>query len=187
MKYIVIEGVNGVGKTSLYEKLMEKHHEWDFTKEAMELNTFLENVDVPLPKHHKAVLYAYDRYINTYFDVKYHGGGLDGTVITDRSLLSSLVYNVRTTSKKEYDMIYKLNSFMPKPDLCIYLTADNEVIDKRLRERGEGNPFMQRDKNKYQKAIRYVTDFHDWNIETVDSGKETVELVSEVEQLIEGI
>ena len=148
--FIVLEGIDGCGKTTQAE-LLKEH----FTNQEEQViispepsNGIIGNmIRQALKKRitfsrkrnlfdeQMAYLFAADRHDHLYNDIdgvfklikdSYH-------VISTRYYFSSLAYNCETAEK--FSFIQKLNDRFPDPDLTIYLDIPIEVSLARLQER----------------------------------------------------
>ena len=137
-KLISVDGPNGVGNSTLIEKLKEqllnKKQSVYITKEPTdtELGEFVrkyaeENDGISL-----ACMVAADRYehLKKVIIPQLKTGGI---VITDRYILSSLI--LQRMDNVSTNLIFDLNSEILKPDLQIAIFAEEVIIQKRLAER----------------------------------------------------
>ncbi len=158
-KLIAIDGPNGVGKTTIISKLKENleklGHDVCITKEPTEteLGIFLRKYAETNTGIGVACLVATDRYHhieNTIIPMLKKGK----TVITDRYILSSLIF--QRIDNVDVEFILNTNSNILIPDLQIALTADSDVIQKRLSERKELTRFEVG--NQTLLEIQYLND-----------------------------
>lgn len=137
-KLFVIDGPNGVGKTTVIEHLKELvsayHLPCVFTKEPTNslLGGFIRQHQNIYTAYALAALVAADRYdhIEKLIVPNIRLGRL---VVTDRYLASSLVYQVQ--DGLEYPFIENLNSEIILPRHYFILTASPETIAQRLATR----------------------------------------------------
>lgn len=135
---VAVDGPNGVGKSTLIEKIKTKLESENYavhiTREPT--NSELGNFTRKFAEQHSGIslacLVAADRYehISTEILPELNKGKI---VITDRYILSSLILqamdNIRNTT------ILSLNSEIIKPDLQIAVFANEDNLQKRLAER----------------------------------------------------
>ncbi len=180
--FVVIEGLNGVGKTSLAQKLLAKFRTRVETHLTEEPNTiscaglFLKEVlrrEKQADEWTQALAFAANRAdhitveINPFLE-KYS----EGILICDRYFHSSLVYQARNGIS--VDDIMFLNKFARKPDLTLYLDACPKIVANRLSkrswyaERYDSNPEMWRE--RYSEIITYLKK-QGHNIEKIDASK----------------
>lgn len=136
--FIAIDGPNGVGKSTLIKEIKNKleaiNYEVYITGEPT--NTELGNFTRKFAEHHSGIslacLVAADRYEHLLTEI-FPELAKGKIVITDRYILSSLILqgmdNVKNT------VIFDLNSEIIKPNLQIAVSADEDILQKRLSER----------------------------------------------------
>ncbi len=135
--YIVIEGIDGSGKTSvakeLERKLKEKGIEATVVREpwTKEIKDLL-NKNPKMNPLTEAYLFAADRMLlhSTVIRNQLLKGNL---VIGDRSYIASLVYQV--VRGAEENIVYSINSYAIKPDLIVLLDIDPEKAWKRINNK----------------------------------------------------
>jgi dTMP kinase len=86
-----------------------------------------------------ACLYAADRYHHLATEIRPHTDA-GRTVITDRYVPSGLV--MQRFDGLDPAFLWQLNAKADRPDLAVILTADPEVIARRLHERGAHDRFQ---------------------------------------------
>lgn len=137
--FLVIEGPNGVGKSSICKALAER-----WSRQGRKVHLISEPSHSPIgdlvriyrerPEHilTLACLVAADRYANLIEDVrpKKAEGYL---IISDRYVPSNLVYQVLHGLPEPF--LVTLNSFIDKPDLTVIIEADYETLRARLETR----------------------------------------------------
>jgi deoxyguanosine kinase len=138
-KYISIEGPIGVGKTSLAEILSKKLNA-RLVLEGLEENPFITQFYKDMPKHafQTQLFFLLSRYRQQQdllqSDLFQQGIVSDYIFAKDR-LFANLTLD--DNELKLYDQIHKiLNNQVLKPDLVVYLQASNEVLLKRIAQRG---------------------------------------------------
>lgn len=159
--YIVIEGCIGAGKTSLAEMFA-----LDFNAELV-LERFADNTFLPKfykdPEHYAFPLemtFLTERYQqlktlltkrDLFTDLVIADYFIDKCVIFSKNNLQSDEYNLFT---KVYEII---SSYMPKPDLLIYLYNTSENLLKNIAKRGR--PYEQEITADYLESIQenYLT------------------------------
>lgn len=135
---VAIDGPNGVGKSTLIEKirieLESVNYKVYLTKEPT--NTELGKFTREFAEHHSGIslacLVAADRYEHILSEIipELEKGKI---VITDRYVLSSLI--LQGMDNVENTVILNFNSEIIKPDLQIAVFADENILQKRLSER----------------------------------------------------
>jgi deoxyguanosine kinase len=139
IKYIVLEGPIGVGKTSLASRLAEE----------FEARTLFENVeDNPYLKEFyqnrkknafKAQLYFLLSRYQQQIDL-FQTDLFQKTTVSDYLFAKDRIFASINLDRDElylYEELYRiLSPRIPKPDLVIYLSADVDVLKKRIKNRG---------------------------------------------------
>ncbi len=136
--YIAIEGVIGVGKTSLANILAEKLNS-KLILEKFDKNPFLE--DFYKNKSHFAfqtqiyfLLSRFRQQMNLFQTDMFHKN-----IITDYMFIKDKLFAYLNLNSKElqlYDELLKLLiKQIPKPDLAIYLQADTERLLQNIQHR----------------------------------------------------
>jgi len=148
--YVAIEGVIGVGKTTL-ARLLQPAFESEILLEIFEENPFLSDF------YGDRERYAFQTQI-FFLLSRYHQQRrtVPGLLAADKSLISDYTFAKDSLFARinlkgdELDMYYKVHEALgekiPKPDLIVYLRADTDVLMQRitLRDRSyERN--MERD------------------------------------------
>lgn len=138
-KHIAIEGVIGVGKTSLAGLLTDKVGGKQVL-EIVEKNPFLSDFydDKDKFAFQVQIFFLFSRYHQQedlmQFDL------FKQTVFTDYIFEKDKIFAYLNLSEKEislYEKIYNLLvKKVPKPDLVIYLQASTEILMERIRKRG---------------------------------------------------
>ncbi|MFC1683714.1 deoxynucleoside kinase [Candidatus Zixiibacteriota bacterium] len=138
VNYIVIEGVIGVGKTSL-AKLMAKQTDARLVLEEVEENPFLEEFYRD-PAHYAfqtQIFFLLSRYRQ---QMEFPQQDLfQQKTISDYLFDKDKIFAYINLNEKELSLYERLWSFLhkdiPKPDLVIYLQANTETLMHRIRER----------------------------------------------------
>lgn len=155
MKVIAIEGIDGTGKTTLWNNLQDRLPSYIHFMTSPDPEGPLREVireRIHSEKRNaieEGYLFAADRVIQ-YNRLK--EAGIDW-VITDRSTLSSLAYQGASCTPAERGFIQTLFSKVPMfPDFVIYLDAeaDDPRILERLKSRGTIDGM---ENTEYQKAV----------------------------------
>ena len=137
--YIAIEGVIGVGKTSLAEELAEKL-KGKIVLEKFETNPFL--VDFYKDRDRYAfqtqlffLLSRYRQQMELVQTDLFHNN-----LITDYLFIKDKLFAYLNLSEKELQLYDQLLTLLireiPKPDLVIYLQADTERLMQNIHKRG---------------------------------------------------
>lgn len=155
LRYLVIEGNIGAGKTSLCHKIAEERHAKLILEQFADnpfLPKFYENPDrysFPLELSFLADRYNQLKRNLESFDL------FNELIIADYFFMKSLIFSSSTLQEDEYklyrqlfDIIY---SSLPKPDLYVYLhkSVDNLIKNIKLR----GREYEQNISSEYLKSI----------------------------------
>ena len=167
-KFIVVAGNIGVGKTSLVN-LLSKKINWDPFFEPVAQNPYISDfyADMKTWAFHSQLYFLVHR-------MKMHQqiAQLSGSVIQDRSIYEDAEIFARNLFEQGYftnrdfetycDLYNTLLSFLPAPDLVIYLRASVPVLLKRINlrqreyEQGIRDEYLLRLNYLYE---RWINDF----------------------------
>ncbi|MCK5218786.1 deoxynucleoside kinase [bacterium] len=138
-RYIVIEGVLGVGKTSLGERL-SKELGARLVLEASDENPFLEKFyqDMGSYAFQVQIFFLLNRYRQQ--QELAQGDLFQRNLICDYLFAKDRIFAYLTLQENELNLYERLCGFLRdkilKPDLVIYLQASTEVLLQRLSVRG---------------------------------------------------
>lgn len=193
-KLIVIEGVDGVGKSTQYDLLKNRIESLGYTVKGLHFPThgvgyFGKLVDEYLagkfgkfsevPPKFSGFLYAENREENSEKIRSWLNSG--NIVLLDRYVSSAMAHQGSSIAEKKdrikfYSWLerleYDLNE-IPKPDMVIVLDADLETIHKSVTDRGRQD-IHESDSNHLKKAIDIYRELSDmfsdyWKIIKCDS------------------
>lgn len=141
--YIALEGVNGVGKSTIIEELKrrvntlrENHPSVHFTREvggcpeAEKIRDFLTSKKRLSPQGKEALIWTARTQLARFLEQNHKGN----TVISDRCWVSTFVYN-STSLESTLERVEVLRRSYPTPDIYVLLDAPVEEIIKRQNER----------------------------------------------------
>jgi dTMP kinase len=128
--FIVVEGIDGTGKTTLSHALSHVLDAWD-TREPF-CGSIRDEISCTADQTDKLILFCKDRLdhnslIRTELETR--------DVVCDRYWPSTIAYQGKTLGYQYVLDLQPSNNI--KPDLLIYLTASLDTIWSRLSERGE--------------------------------------------------
>lgn len=166
LRYIAIEGVIGVGKTTLATKLQETIGGKLFFEEFEE-NPFLEDFYRD-PKHYAfqtQLFFLLSRYRQQEKIVQYDL--FQNRVITDYMFYKDRIFATLNLIEKEfslYNMLAKiLENRVAKPDLAIYLRSGTDRLIQNISRRGRDyEKHIERD---YIENLNKLYDEFFWNYE----------------------
>jgi len=137
--YIVIEGLIGVGKTSLAKVLAERL-EAELILEDSEGNPFLRDFykDQERYAFQTQIFFLLSRFRQQQELVEYDL--FAQRIVSDYLFAKDKIFASVVLEQKEFHLYHKLISFLernvPNPDLVIYLQATPEKLLRRIKERG---------------------------------------------------
>jgi dTMP kinase len=160
--FIVIEGLDGSGKTTqskFLAKKLEKTHKVLLTAEPSlgKIGTFIREdylyEDKRLPTEAEALLFAADRIEHLYSEVKpaLEEGKL---VICDRYIYSSLAYQGSAGLSLEW--IKTINARALQPDFSIFIDVPPEHVIERLQRKKSVMETLETQQKVRQVYLKYV-------------------------------
>ncbi len=183
-KFIVLEGIDGSGKSSVIRSIKEENSDYHYTQEPTDSEPGKLAKEAADRKHSPYLdlfLYLADRVQHTEQIEEILKKGKP--VICDRYWGSTSAYQAAT---KEIDLKFTESIQMPfilEPDLTILFDVSPEISLKRISSREskskyEHLDFLKRVRHNYlQLAKKY-----DWEI--IDAGKDPKEVLSEVREMV---
>lgn len=141
LKYIVVEGPIGVGKTSLAQRLADEFGS-SLLLEHVEDNPFLERFyQNPREAALSAQLYFLLRRTKQLQEFK-QTDIFSPVRVADFLIEKDRLFAQVTLNASEYELYEQVYSHLtidaPKPDLVVYLQAPVEILLQRIRKRGRG-------------------------------------------------
>ncbi len=160
--FIVIEGLDGSGKTTQARQLvrsLKKDYNAVLTAEPSrgKIGKFIRNQllygEKRVPTEIEALLFAADRLDHLQSEVLpiVSAGGL---VISDRYLYSSLAY--QGSSGLSLDWIHSINQLALTPDLALYVDIKPETVLKRLRRKKSIMEILETQQKVREIYLKYV-------------------------------
>jgi dTMP kinase len=197
--FIVIEGLDGSGKTSVCRQLsyildIEYKDKIKLTFEPHDPSCAGLYIRQVLMKKIKAfsprglaLAFAANRLDHCERVMKPWLEGDDARLIlSDRYYLSSLVY--QSSEDFSFEDVYKLNEKARKPDIIFFLNVSNKVCYERMKIRNQPEELFENNlsktREKYFKAIEYLRNKNNDHIVMID-GDGTIDMV--VQQILNGI
>lgn len=191
LRYVVVEGAIGVGKTSLARKLAVKLGR-DLLLEAPADNPFLERFYAEPERYALATqlnfLFQRADQVKTLSQMSLFSRG----VIADFLLEKDPLFAALTLSSDELTLYRKLYSHLqpqsPKPDLVIALQAPTDVLVQRVAHRGIRFEQQMRPNYLARLSDAYTRFFHSYDAAPVlfvnTEGLNFVDSASDVELLL---
>ena len=194
-KLIAIDGMDGVGKSTLSKSLAENRintkcndtfgdrfiiRELEAVSSKLKLNKYQAFSDriINLAWMSDLVETAINT-INPLLESGYD-------VVLDRYILSAKVYSM-ATANDDFTKFFPLYNLIPQPDLCIFLYADVETALDRISKRNIPKTFYETYDgltaitNRYKEYIKYES----YPIITIQSNKQSKDVLLEVSGLID--
>ncbi|SRR5690554_3258811 len=181
MRHISIEGMDGVGKTTICEMLAEQlgyqfvekplHYLFDKDGQINEYQTITKEVNKSCNRtftawyHGLNNIYLYERFKNE-------------NIVTDRHVVSNYCWSGTEDNKDIYDLILKK---IGKPYLTIILYANEKTILNRLKNRNIKDKDIKRvhlSEKVYERMI-YFCEINDFDYYVVDTSNKTPEKIIE--------
>ncbi|MBC5793553.1 MAG: dTMP kinase [Nanohaloarchaea archaeon] len=187
-KFIVVEGADGAGTTTMSKKLAEEVDAY-WTREPAE-NSIGQKVDEMISgdKHSAEAIslaFAADRMIHLEEEVipRLEKGK---TVVSDRYYHSSLVY--QPAMGVDFEWKKQLNREAIKPDLTVLIDVEAETGMARVEERGkDGNIFEEMDfQQEVVMRYRQLPEKLEEQIVKVDGSKGIQEVAQRVKNAVRG-
>jgi|KBSMisStandDraft_5_1062788.scaffolds.fasta_scaffold48317_4 deoxyadenosine/deoxycytidine kinase len=154
IRYIAIEGVIGVGKTTL-AKLLAERLGAELVLEEVEENPFLHEF------YHDRARWAFQTQMHFLFSRYQQQRGLHQLDLFVQKLVSDYLFqkdrifaglNLTDRELLLYEKIVKqIELEIPKPDVVVYLQANTETLLARIQSRGR--PFEKEMDREYLKAL----------------------------------
>ncbi len=189
MNHISIEGMDGVGKSTICE-LLAKRLEYKFVEKPLHY-LFDKNSD------------SFDEYIrirnqvnansNRIFTSWFYGLGSiymyelfkDSNIVTDRHLASNYAWSGTKDNKEVYELLVKK---LGVPKLTVILYAPSDVIVERLKGRNKQDSDIAKAKNSeviYSRMIEFCNDYK-FPFIIIDSSKlSPIEVVDKICEAIQ--
>ena len=188
--YIVLEGIDGVGKSSQAELLNEHYKKQGYDTKLVDEPTNSEigkliRKELLNPESTNdinqeilALLFAADR-LTLKKEILETKGSKEKLLISGRSFYSSLCY--QNNSSVEQKWIYKINENMPRPDLTILLDLNEKESIKRCdgEEIFENIEFLKKTRENYLKLTE-----SEENIEIIDANQDIDKVFENIKQAL---
>ena len=197
---VVIEGLIGVGKTSLC-RILERQHAARLVLEPVDDNPFLarfyadpEHFALPTQLFYMAARYVQQQTIRQQ-DL------FAPLIVSDYLFEKDRIFAEMTLRDHELDLYRKLVGLLPdplpRPDLVVFMDADTDVIYDRIRRRGLG--FEQKIPRNYLEGLRerYLELWSTWDrcpllslrtdqLNYVDSPEDRAWILNTIQEALQG-
>ena len=166
LKYIVVEGPIGVGKTSLAQRLSDEFGS-TLLLEHVDDNPFLERF-YQNPREAALSTQLYFLLQRTKQLQEFKQADIFSPVrVADFLIEKDRLFAQVTLNASEYELYEQIYSHLtidaPKPDLVVYLQAPVEVLLQRIRKRGRGYERLVETAYLEQLNEAYAKFFYDYN------------------------
>lgn len=166
---IAIEGMDGVGKTTIAKNIESKFN-FKYVKEPLkELfeidDKHIEKISNKIFKNNNSKFIAWYLSLGDIYALEQYK---NSNIVMDRHTLLNYYWNGNETSNKIFDTQIEL---FGKPDLTIILYASPEVRMKRIANRNPNDPDLQNQnmmKNGYDKLLEFVKKY-EYNYVMIDT------------------
>ena len=169
MRFLVIEGNIGAGKTTLAKMIAE---EFDA---KLVLEQFADNPFLP-KFYHDQERYSFPLELSfladRYYQIKkqvFNPDLFHSLLVADYFFAKSAIFAQNTLKDDEYRLFRQIFDIvfesMPKPDLYVYLHADTRQLLKNIKSRGRdyeqniSEEYLEKIKNGYFHFLKQVTSF----------------------------
>ncbi|WP_291952663.1 dTMP kinase [Campylobacter sp.] len=192
--YVVIEGIDCVGKTTQIELLKKYFKEAIFTKEpgatklGEKIREILLNGEIEFSKKTELLLFLADRanHIDLFLS-KYK----DKLVISDRSFISGMAYANEFDKKTLFELnLFATNGIFPKK--VVFLYASKELIKQRLAFKKldtiekRGVKYFLEIQNKLEEVLNFLQNKIDFEILKLDASLSIQEIHEKIKEFIDG-
>ena len=140
MHFIAVEGVIGVGKSSLAKKISERY-QYHLLNEIVGENPFLSKFyqNIEEWSFQTEMFFLCNRF-KQLEDIRSNVLSKNQSVVSDFHMFKNLIFANRTLKKEHFEKYRKifqiLNEGLPTPDIVIYLHANVDTLMKRIEKRG---------------------------------------------------
>ena len=180
--HIAIEGMDGVGKTTVCKMLAEK---LKFTFVEKPLHFLFDDSPQSVEQYQKIarrVNESPDRDFTAWFyglnNLYLYSNFKDQNIITDRHIVSNYCWSGAECNGDIYDLLLKK---IGRPDYTIILYAGPDVIEQRLKQRDKNDPNLSKlalSEHAYARMISFCKD-RKFNFTVIDTfGKSPQSIVN---------
>lgn len=193
--FIVIEGLDGSGKSSISRHLtnildLEYHGKVKLTFEPHDpscAGLFIRQVLMKKIRKFSprilALAFATNRLDHCEREISPWVDSENGNIIIcDRYYLSSLVY--QSSDEFPFESVYALNEKALKPDIIFFLNVSNKICQERMKVRNETKELFEKNlsetRQKFKEAISFLREHDSHNIIEIDASGEIDQVASQL-------
>lgn len=190
---VIFEGIDGVGKTTQISLLKEFKKEAILTKEpggtkfGNFIRDFLLKSGDKISIKTEILLFLADRAEHIQKIIK---PNLHNLILSDRSFISGIAYAMANDDSLDIEELLRLNNFATNGifgDKFIFLKADENLIKKRLFNRGTNDEIEKRGIDyliRVQYFMNIIFDDLKFNVLQIDASKNINEIQEEIRSFI---
>lgn len=189
MKHISIEGMDGVGKTTVC-RLLAENLGFEFVEKPFHFlldEAGISETDKRPFETYRALARTVNKNPNRDFTSLFYGLGSvymyerfkDKNIVTDRHLASNYAWSGTEENRDVYDLLVKK---LGAPDLTVILYAHPEVIHERLKSRNHCDPNLSKipeSERIYERMIQFCTE-KKFNHIVLDSSEKSPEEIADI-------
>lgn len=179
-KFIVFEGIDGSGKSTqldlLLEKMMSDNKRVMITKEPWDghektYRKIRDILDKKIVLENRLFLEML-LFVNRFYHSKWMKSLLENdiTILCDRYWFSSIAYQEFFPE----DLIKDINHIMLYPDTVVYVKLDGKEAIKRIEKRGEGKTLYEKEGKLNDANNRYLNFFKNMNNTIILDGTKSI-------------
>lgn len=185
---VVVEGMDGVGKTTI-SKLLAKRNNFEYIDKPLhalfETGIRGETKDLEFEEQEEKIFNSEDTIIKTWLtglgNLYCFRKNKDKDIIVDRHIASNYIWNGNEETEKIFAL---LNEYMPKPDMTIILYASAKVRMQRIYNRDNNDRDLGDESikiNFYKKMLEFLKKYRIPYIGVNTENKTINEIVDEIE------
>jgi len=179
--FFVFEGLDGVGKTTLLENLQKDGYEVFVNPTEIH-----KGIRTKLHNKGKASLFYY---LSSNAYIIEEQAKNKNNFLIDRYITSSFIADLYNDGKYKYNDFEKLfktfSPFFKLPKITFFLTLDEDLRLKRIKDRNDSNNYDQLDKNYSLLWDDVIQNYNFSKKVIIDANKSELELVEEIKFYIQ--
>ena len=199
-KIIIIEGADGVGKTTLIDNLKAydvsietKDRKFSFYKEPQDSKPIYKTLmDFSSENYYRDLLLVFAARFDIWMGKMKQDLSEDRTVVLDRSVISTFAYQYFSIEKENRNekmikiihTLYEILQQVVKADVNFFvLSAPVDIVYKRIDKRNIKKDRFEKDIGKnievYNETVEYLNN-QGWNIKKLDATQKPQELLQDL-------